>query len=961
MKTKLNLIVSTLLLSIFFAQAQKADVWDFGAVQLDTNLYNNQLDAVAINAWYQQTVVLGSASNNLPTSFTSGVLSWSGISSDRLRTTNTVLTRFDSNIAGQTAFTGRVYCNGTSSVTSGLATNRYMSITLAADDEVTVIARCDAGTGALTFAYATDTAVQKDVAAITSAANTITEVKFVAKNSGVYRIYDASQKASFYRILRKSAVYIPLNGNLDVTQAAGIPAGYSVVFKNTARKSWNAPVVSGTYNVNLPTGYTYQMSLVNANGYILSNGESLTVSETTTNYNIAVKKIDLFTVSGTIAGLGTDISKLTLVYIPDPSANKIFAPVPVINTANSTYTVELETDAQYTISAQGVNNYQIPANTITITGTTSANITFTSKPVYPITINTTGLNASQINSLTLTFTNLNESGYFYTFNTNSAVVLRNGTYAISYSGLDGNNVVMTLTSNLKVSDAASAKTLDFVPPPPTTSLPYTSLLTVGTDKTYQTINAALSAITRMTRSSAERVTVMLDPGNYEEMVEITQANVTLKNAATTPSINLLNKGVDIDAGAVRITSYYGNGYNYFSMKSNQKWNADVLRVNTENGYQLYENQSGTTNNSYWNATLIVSANGFEAENIIIENSFNQYISVKEVNDVLVEVPGLTKGLRPKTIGSTAVQNRSFVERAAAIAIKNNIDKVILNKCRLVGRQDSFFGGSGARVVVFKGTAMGAVDYIFGGMTAVFYQTTLAMNTSDVSGDAAYITAAQQATGRGYLMYECKVTTALPLVETASTFRAKPGYYGRPWQATTSEVVFHNTTVETSDYPGFIGQSLIMPAGWTDSLGGQSAKMYEYKTVEHSGVDNSLSRASWATKVSSPTLTDGTAITTFNFTKGSDNWDPIPALMANDLALKTHKFSEVTSVNVTGYRNSIVISNVKSKTKVLVYSIHGTLVKSFDTNADTSFNINSGFWVVVLKAADGQKAVKLMTY
>ncbi len=85
-----------------------------------------------------------------------------------------------------------------------------------------------------------------------------------------------------------------------------------------------------------------------------------------------------------------------------------------------------------------------------------------------------------------------------------------------------------------------------------------------------------------------------------------------------------------------------------------------------------------------------------------------------------------------------------MERAAAIGIPNGIDKVVLNKCRVVGRQDSFFGGSNARVVVYKGVMMGATDYIFGPMNAVFYQTDLAMNTSEDSNDTSYITAAQQA-------------------------------------------------------------------------------------------------------------------------------------------------------------------------------------------------------------------------
>jgi pectin methylesterase-like acyl-CoA thioesterase len=279
---------------------------------------------------------------------------------------------------------------------------------------------------------------------------------------------------------------------------------------------------------------------------------------------------------------------------------------------------------------------------------------------------------------------------------------------------------------------------------------------------------------------------------------------------------------------------------------------------------------------------VVNAAGFEADDIIFENSFNQYISRKESQDVVVMWESGNKGQRPADYGNTAVQNRSFVERGAALAFTGSADKALLRKCRVVGRQDSFYGAAPARVVIYQGAMMGAVDYIFGAMTAVFYQVDLVMNTSDVSSDASYLTAAQQSGGRGFLMYQCHVTSTVPQIETASTYRAKPGYLGRPWQANTSEVVFYNTTIETSNYPGSEGRSLISPAGWNDGLGGQSQFMYEYGTVEKSGENNLPNRASWSTVLTKPTLKDGTAITPFNFTKGSDGWDPFPDLTAGDI-------------------------------------------------------------------------------
>jgi exo-poly-alpha-galacturonosidase len=1077
MKKYFYFLFITVVLYAQTVNAQNTDVWDFGATQLDTNLYNNLLNETIINSWYASTITPGSVStsNVMPVSFTAGALSWSGGASDRLRTTNTGITRYDTNVASVTTHNGRVYCNGNATMAGNSASSRYLGLTLAEDDEVKVVARGDTA-GLLSFAYVTNPSLQTDNVATTAASGSTTEVNYVAKYAGAYRIYDATAKASFYRIFRKAATYVNLSGNVNVAQAPGIPSGYSILYTNAAGKSWSSVVTSGAYNVRIPLGYSYQISLVNANGFVISNGLTFNTTGITTptaTRDITIIAVDLYTVTGNITGLGTSISNLNVTYTP--AVSRVYVPVPVVNTATSTYSVQLEPNIQYTITPQGVNDHEILANTITIpAANTSANIVFTPKPVFPITINATGLNPSQLSSLNVTFTNLNESIYVYNFSATSPISLRNGTYSVTYSGLDNFPVELGLVSNLRVNGAAVSKTLAFrpvtvwsfedrtiststsasykgmlltgqvttvtssghltaktgatlrVPVNPgesitvtyyftanfsieggaaittatnsTTTLEYASYaytgttpgyvnilvggastlttyfpeikigsrlqftptLTVGVDKQYQTINGALQAVANMTRVNNERITIMIDPGNYEEMIVIKEANITLKNASLTPNTNLIDKGVNIAPGAVRITSYYGVGYNYYSMANDQKWNQDILNVNRENGYTNYQNVSGTTNGSYWNATVVVNANGFQADDIIIENSFNQYISNKESQDILVMWTTGSPGLRPTNAGNTGVQSRTLVERAAAIAVPNNIDKVILNKCRIVGRQDSFFGGSGARVVVYKGDIMGAVDYIFGGMDVVFYKSNLSMNISDASNDQSYITAAQQSSGRGFLMYQCTVTSAVPQVESASLYRAKPGYFGRPWAATTSEVVFYNTTIETSNSPGYVGQSLIMPLGWQNTLSGNSAGMYEYGTVELSGVNNTPNRATWATALTSPTLNDGTAISTFNFTKGTDNWDPIPQLIANE-ALANYQLQPEATIKAIAYKNTIAITNVKSNTEIAIFDIKGVLVRKLSLNSDTNFTMPSGLWILKLKSDEGLKSYKLVTY
>ena len=395
---------------------------------------------------------------------------------------------------------------------------------------------------------------------------------------------------------------------------------------------------------------------------------------------------------------------------------------------------------------------------------------------------------------------------------------------------------------------------------------YQQTITVGKGKDYATINEALEAVARMTRTDGQTVTILIEPGNYEEMLRIKLNDITLKNAAETPSIALKDGGVNIDENAVRITSYYGHGYNYYSMNADYKWDARTLAVNKENGYFSIVNAGGAST-THWNSTVVVYGKNFSAEGIIFENSYNQYISQKESEDVVEIIATLPA--RPTTAGSTDVQARNYRERACALAFAKGSDRGYLKNCRIVGRQDALYGDNNVRVAVEGGILNGACDYIFGGMTLAVKKAELAMLVTSDNNDVAYITASKTDNGkRGYLFYECSVTSAKPEVDMIETEPAKPGYWGRPWTST-AETVFFRTKVGKNGTA-----SLIAPAGWNNGLVSSGAeRSYEFATEEESGVDNSAKRVSWATVLQTATLPDNTEITLFNFTKGSDNWQP----------------------------------------------------------------------------------------
>lgn len=949
----------------------KIDVWDFGAAELDTSKYNNMVTVDLMNSipYYGELnaegkgVTVGTFMIGDDMFFNGG-----GKTNNRVRTTNKSINRYDEKsltLDGE-EYTGYLYSNTGSAAI-------YTGHKLYPGDILTVVTSSNGGDSTI-YCESPSGEIQQG-----QSNSSGVKLTFYASEYGIYKIYSANgEKLTLFRAYREHTASVQVSGKVDTSAASGIDGtNYAIKFTN---KSTGAEVTAtptnGAYSVTLNEQYSYDISLVDANGYIITGATTLDIAKGKGSFthDITIETVDLVTVSGKITGLSADaLKKLTLSF-----ENKDHIYVPEFTVSGDSITVQLEKGVTYDIIAENVNDYTLPAPTISKTANGTQDIAFKAKPVYDVSVTYNGLPDSAKSAAVLTFTNLNEDGYVYTFKAGETPKLRDGVYSVKVTGTGTAPYAQKLTSNVKVNGAAVDKTISFeelevwdfskynagnpgietiggkpyylglelsgsvaenktyllvnkdgevklnvkkgqlitleycyqaafevdgkqvLSASGSTSkmetlqftaskdgaltikgiegttedgksakqtyftkisaydpVTYKSQVTVGTNKEYKTINDALAAVEKMNRPNNERVKIVIDPGNYEEMLTINTPNVSLVNAAgKNSSLNIINKGVDIDKNVVRITSYYGHGYNYYSMNDGCKWDEEVLAANKENGSISKVNPgSGKTDGSYWNSTVVVFADGFEADGIVFENSFNQYISKKESEDTVVMWENGSKGERPTTYGDTSVQTRSFVERAGAIAIVG--DKSVFNNCKFIGRQDTLYGDAGIKAVFNKCDILGAVDFIYGGMDAVFYQCQLRMNTdSSTESDQAYITAAQQTSGRGYLMYECTVTSATPGVDTASEYRSKPGYFGRPWSPNTAEVVYYNTTIETTDYPGSEGKSLIVPQGWNNTLSGESKKLYEYGTIELSGEDNTASRAAWATQLDKAAIDDG---------------------------------------------------------------------------------------------------------
>lgn len=381
------------------------------------------------------------------------------------------------------------------------------------------------------------------------------------------------------------------------------------------------------------------------------------------------------------------------------------------------------------------------------------------------------------------------------------------------------------------------------------------------------INDALDSARVVYAERGEHTTILIDPGTYQEELTIDVPGLRLKNASRQPSIELRDHGVHCDPNAVRITWYYGHGYQYASMGETVNYGGRRTRR--------------------WNASVLVTAPDFYAENIIFENSFNLYVSEREAQDSLVDIsqsdlpwtekerPKKVMPTRPKEVGSTVVQGKAYIERAAAISFTETATRAHLKNCRAVGRQDVLYGDQGASVYWDGGVLQGGVDFIFGAMTLAVEKALIIANINGEKGDKCYIAAGRSGsdgsgkqlshqpsdgsdlpqTYRGMLFYRCHIRLAneeeLAISHEPSAVREKMVWLARPWRWW-GETVWAYTTWD---------EGVLNPEAWNSGLTKGQACPYSYEYRSQEGTKN---RPAWVTVLTKPILPDGTRIRVSNW-------------------------------------------------------------------------------------------------
>ena len=362
----------------------------------------------------------------------------------------------------------------------------------------------------------------------------------------------------------------------------------------------------------------------------------------------------------------------------------------------------------------------------------------------------------------------------------------------------------------------------------------------------QSIQTAVDSARTVYAERGERTTILIEPGTYQEQLTINVPGLKLKNASRHPSIALRNGGVDCDPNAVRISWYYGHGYQYKSM--------DTINY-------------GGSRSRRWNASVLVTAPDFYAENIIFENSFNLYVSEREAQDSLYVLPEYTARPmpeRPKQAGSTAVQLKAYRERAAALSFTETATHAHLKNCRAVGRQDVLYGDQGASVYWQEGILQGGVDFIFGAMTLAVDKALLIAAINGEEGDKCYIAAGRSEGTRGMLFYKCHIRLAteeeLQIINHKSqiTNTTPAVWLSRPWRSWGETVWAYTTWEEGIVHPEAWSTGLIQKRPEYDALN-PCPNSYEYRS--QGDIKN---RPAWVKILSKPILPDGTHIRVSNW-------------------------------------------------------------------------------------------------
>jgi pectinesterase len=273
------------------------------------------------------------------------------------------------------------------------------------------------------------------------------------------------------------------------------------------------------------------------------------------------------------------------------------------------------------------------------------------------------------------------------------------------------------------------------------TVPASPTYTVAADGsgTHTTVQAAITAA--LASGSTSRVTILVKPGTYRELV-------CVKPASGVTAIPVTLYGADSDASLVKIVYNNGSG----------------VTVTTDNTNPCSV-PSGATHGTSDSSTFMVTARQFQAMNLTLANDFAE------------------------PSGQSAVQ---------APALTAQADHLVFQNVRFLGNQDTLQYKTGAVTTVarayFKSCYVeGDVDFVFGRGTMVFDGCTLQYLTDRKTGGTIFAPSTESAHAFGILVTGSQIGSASG---TNST------YLGRAWDDSSGtspngQIVIRESTLDAS--------------------------------------------------------------------------------------------------------------------------------------------------------------------
>lgn len=513
-----------------------------------------------------------------------------------------------------------------------------------------------------------------------------------------------------------------------------------------------AKLTWGAYTTGSEAGFTIDGQLLNTSYIATAEGTvSMTATEIGYLSSITIQPIELVEITGTITGGTINGASITLTANDNGQAYTatIAEGAFTLKVPTGTYIPSLGGDVAFVISE--------PASvTVSEAGSIGA-ITITAAQAQTVTGQITNAPAEAF-TLTITGGSHNKQVELEAGATSYSTTLDPDTYTISSN-------VGTLSPLSQESFKVLTEAVNFNIYYPEAAVPAATQQQITVDKTaavaanvYNTVTDALAAA--KAGNIASPVITLTSGQTYREQVIVDMPNVALKTSG---------------AEKAKITWYYGIGYAYYSLGTDGYYSRD--RAMTRNSIKMVDP-------ARWGAAVLVknTGNGFKAENIIFENSFNQYYTTEEVVDGVTPngVQSITynRKLTSGESGYKAADAKAVTERAAAIGFENNPSGCQLYNCVFIGSQDTFY--SSGKLYVKKCNIQGNTDYIFGGGYVVFDDCDLTIGGYSDQSATAYITASN---GGTYVFRDCTVKAGNRQYVAANL--------GRDWGGTNANVYYLN--------------------------------------------------------------------------------------------------------------------------------------------------------------------------